>query len=110
MRLLARIYGTRGDSFHGDDGLRAGVDRRSCHGFVRRGVAGRDSRGVESGAHREARAVITDGTGQYRIVDLRPGVYTVTFSLSGFNGFKRDGIALEGASSQPSTPTSESVS
>ena len=44
----------------------------------------------------KARTVVTDGTGQYRIVDLRPGVYTVTFSLSGFNTFVRDGIALEG--------------
>ena len=45
----------------------------------------------------KARSVVTDGTGQYRIVDLRPGVYTVTFTLSGFNTFKRDGITLEGA-------------
>lgn len=45
----------------------------------------------------KVRTVTTDGTGQYRIVDLRPGVYTVTFSLSGFNGFKRDGIELEGS-------------
>ncbi|HEU4688529.1 MAG TPA: TonB-dependent receptor [Vicinamibacterales bacterium] len=45
----------------------------------------------------KVRSVITDGTGQYRIVDLRPGVYTVTFSLAGFNTFKRDGIELEGS-------------
>ena len=45
----------------------------------------------------KVRTVATDGTGQYRIVDLRPGVYTVTFSLSGFNGFKRDGIELAGS-------------
>jgi hypothetical protein len=45
----------------------------------------------------KVRSVITDGTGQYRIVDLRPGVYSVTFSLSGFNTFKRDGIELEGS-------------
>jgi hypothetical protein len=42
------------------------------------------------------RSVITDGTGQYRIVDLRPGLYSVTFTLSGFNTFRRDGVALEG--------------
>src|SRR4030095_13652913 len=30
------------------------------------------------------RTVVTDGTGQYRIVDLRPGMYVVTFSLPGF--------------------------
>jgi hypothetical protein len=45
----------------------------------------------------KARSVVTDGTGQYRIVDLRPGAYSVTFTLSGFNTFKRDGIALEGS-------------
>ncbi len=44
----------------------------------------------------KTRTVTTDGTGQYRIVDLRPGVYSVTFSLSGFNGLRRDGIQLEG--------------
>ena len=32
--------------------------------------------------------------GQYRIIDLRPGVYSVTFTLQGFNTFKRDGIEL----------------
>ena len=31
----------------------------------------------------KVRSVITDGTGQYRIVDLRPGTYTVTFTLPG---------------------------
>ena len=45
----------------------------------------------------KTRSVVTDGSGQYRIVDLRPGVYSVTFGLSGFNTFKRDGVALEGS-------------
>jgi hypothetical protein len=40
------------------------------------------------------RSVITDGSGQYRIVDLRPGTYTVTFTLEGFSTFKRDGLEL----------------
>ena len=31
------------------------------------------------------RAVTTDSSGVYRIVDLRPGVYTITFTLPGFN-------------------------
>ena len=39
----------------------------------------------------------TDGTGQYRIVDLRPGTYTMTFTLPGFNTFRRDGIELTGS-------------
>jgi carboxypeptidase family protein len=44
----------------------------------------------------KVRSVATDSTGQYRIVDLRPGVYSVTFSLTGFNAIKRDGIELTG--------------
>ena len=45
----------------------------------------------------KARSVVSDGSGQYRIVDLRPGVYAVTFTLSGFNTFRRDAITLEGS-------------
>jgi hypothetical protein len=45
----------------------------------------------------KARSAVTDGAGQYRIVDLRPGTYTVTFSLSGFSQYKRDGIELTGS-------------
>src|SRR6185295_16032857 len=42
----------------------------------------------------KVRSAVTDGTGQYRIVDLRTGIYTVTFSLPGFNLVKREGIEL----------------
>ena len=45
----------------------------------------------------KVRTVVSDGTGQYRIVDLRPGTYTVTFTLTGFNTFKREGVELTGA-------------
>jgi hypothetical protein len=45
----------------------------------------------------KVRTVVTDGNGQYRIVDLRPGAYTVTFTLAGFNTIRRDGIELSGA-------------
>lgn len=44
----------------------------------------------------KSRTAVTDGTGQYRIVDLTPGTYTVTFSLSGFATIKREGIELTG--------------
>jgi Carboxypeptidase regulatory-like domain len=44
----------------------------------------------------KVRTHVTDGTGQYRIEDLRPGVYTVTYTLQGFNTFKREGIELTG--------------
>ena len=45
----------------------------------------------------KTRAVVTDGTGQYKIVDLRPGTYAVTFALSGFSTVKREGIELAGS-------------
>ncbi|MBM3780130.1 MAG: TonB-dependent receptor [Acidobacteria bacterium] len=40
------------------------------------------------------RAAVTDEQGTYRIVDLRPGTYVVTFSLPGFNSFRRDDLLL----------------
>ena len=43
------------------------------------------------------RSVVTDGAGEYRIVDLRPGVYTVTFTLPGFSPFRREGLELAGS-------------
>jgi len=43
------------------------------------------------------RSAATDGTGQYRIEDLRPGTYTLTVTLPGFNTFKREGIELTGS-------------
>jgi len=43
------------------------------------------------------RTAVTDGTGQYRIEDLRPGTYSVTMSLQGFNAFRREGIELTGS-------------
>ena len=43
------------------------------------------------------RAGISDGSGRYAIIDLRPGIYTVSFSLPGFKSYKREGIVLEGA-------------
>ena len=43
----------------------------------------------------KVRSVTSDATGQYRIVDLRPGTYSVTFSLPGFSTVKRDGVELK---------------
>ena len=42
----------------------------------------------------KVRSVATNNQGLYRIVDLRPGPYTVTFTLPGFSTFKREGIEL----------------
>jgi len=44
----------------------------------------------------KTRSVVTDGSGVYRVVDLRPGTYTVTFTLAGFQTVKREGVELSG--------------
>ena len=44
----------------------------------------------------KTRSAVTDGSGQYRIIDLRPGTYALTFTLPGFNTVKREGIELSG--------------
>jgi Carboxypeptidase regulatory-like domain len=69
------------------------------------GVVRDASGGVLPGATVEAaspvliekvRSVVTDDSGQYRIVDLRPGTYSVTVKLQGFQTIKREGIELSG--------------
>ena len=45
----------------------------------------------------KSRTVISDGAGQFRITDLLPGSYTVTFSLTGFSTVRRPGIAVSGS-------------
>jgi len=42
----------------------------------------------------KVKATVSDGNGGYRIADLRPGIYTVTFRLPGFNTFRREGLEL----------------
>jgi len=45
----------------------------------------------------KTRSTVTDGSGQYQIIQLLPGTYSVTFTLPGFNTFVRDGIELSGS-------------
>jgi len=45
----------------------------------------------------KTRSVVTDGRGQYSIENLRPGTYTVTFTLTGFSTVKREGVELTGS-------------
>ena len=77
--------------------------------FAQAGIAGnvKDSSGaVLPGVTVEAaspaliektRSVVTDGSGNYKIENIRPGTYSVTFTLPGFNTVKRDGIELAGS-------------
>ena len=42
----------------------------------------------------KVRTVVTDGDGQYKIVSVSPGTYSVTFTLVGFGAVKREGVEL----------------
>jgi hypothetical protein len=42
----------------------------------------------------KVRTVVTDGSGLYRVVNLPPGVYTITFTLAGFNTVRREGVQV----------------
>jgi hypothetical protein len=44
----------------------------------------------------KVRTGVTDGTGQYRIPDLPPGTYKITFTLGGFSTVVREGLELSG--------------
>jgi Carboxypeptidase regulatory-like domain len=49
----------------------------------------------------KSRTVVTDGEGRYTIVDLRPGTYKLTFSLTGFTTVIRDAVDLPGNTTVP---------
>jgi hypothetical protein len=42
----------------------------------------------------KVRTAVTDDQGRYTITELRPGTYTLVFTLAGFNVFKRDAVEL----------------
>jgi hypothetical protein len=42
----------------------------------------------------QKRTTVTEGNGQFRIVDLRPGTYTIVFSLEGFETVRHEGVQL----------------
>jgi len=45
----------------------------------------------------KVRTVVSDGSGQYRIIELNPGTYSLTFTLPGFATVKREGIQIAGS-------------
>ena len=58
----------------------------------------------------KSRSVVTDGEGRYTIVDLRPGTYKLTFTLTGFATLVRDAVELTSATRRcRSTSTSASA-
>jgi hypothetical protein len=44
----------------------------------------------------KVRTALTDGSGQYRLTELPPGTYTVTFTLPGFSTVRREGVNVGG--------------
>jgi hypothetical protein len=46
----------------------------------------------------KTRVAVTDGSGQYKIINLLPGSYTVTFTLTGFSTVKREAVEVTGTS------------
>src|SRR5689334_17058105 len=44
----------------------------------------------------KTRTTVTDGAGEYRFVSLLPGAYSVSFTLTGFQTIKREGVELSG--------------
>jgi hypothetical protein len=88
--LLAIVFSLHADTALAQSAI-AGVVR-DASGSVLPGVT------VEASSPaliEKVRTATTSDTGQYRIVDLRPGTYTVTFTLAGFNTVVREGIVIE---------------
>src|SRR5690242_13530831 len=42
----------------------------------------------------KVRTTVTDSEGRYQLAELRPGTYTLTFTLPGFTTYKREGLQL----------------
>jgi len=45
----------------------------------------------------KVRTAVTDGTGQYRLINLPPGSYALTITLQGFTTVRREGLELTAA-------------
>jgi len=84
--LLPQAASAQGDTASGFTGV-----ARDASGGVLPGVT------VEAASPaliEKVKVAITGGDGRYNIIDLRPGTYSVTFTLPGFSVFRRDGIVL----------------
>ena len=53
----------------------------------------------------KTRAAVTDSAGQYKLEQLRPGAYTVTFMLTGFSTVRREGIEISAGFTAPVNTT-----
>jgi hypothetical protein len=55
----------------------------------------------------QSRTAVTDSNGNYRIVDLPPGTYSVNFTLTGFKTVRREGIVIQGVFNATVSPSLE---
>jgi hypothetical protein len=53
----------------------------------------------------KSRTAVSDASGQYRVDQLRPGAYTVTFTLSGFSTFRQEGVEISEGFTAPVNAT-----
>ena len=92
MLLLAALVAVMPSTAYGQASITGVV--RDTSGAVLPGVT------VEASSPaliEKVRSGVTNGAGQYRIENLRPGPYSVTFTLAGFATVKRDGVELTGS-------------
>ena len=97
-RLCFVVVGALATFVGAHDSWAQGIGAASIVGVVR-DVSGAVLPGVTVEAAspvliEKVRTATTDGEGRHQIAELRPGAYTVTFTLPGFSTFKRDGLEL----------------
>jgi len=82
-------------------GAQGALARGTLTGTVRDGsgavLPGVTVEAASSALIEKTRTAVTDSSGVYRIVNLDPGVYALTFTLAGFSQVKREGIELIGS-------------
>ena len=88
--LLSLILSTPGWAQDASSGSIAGIVRDEA-GAVLPGVTVEAS---SAALIERTRTAVTDGEGRYRLIDLRPGTYAVTFTLTGFRTVRREGLEL----------------
>lgn len=88
--VLAGFLAFRGIAAAQELGTVAGVVKEKS-GAVLPGVR---VRVASAGLIERIRSTVTDGSGRYQVVNLPDGVYTVTFSLAGFNPVVRIGVEV----------------
>jgi hypothetical protein len=65
--------------------------------YVRRDSPGVTVEATSPVLTEKVRSVVSDANGQYRIIDLDPGTYQVTYSLPGFTKIVREGVQISGS-------------